>query len=391
MTGREAPRQAGEHTGVIQQITEGKLIIESVIEARQLLKVYPKDPALQRVYADLLLAEDRPQEAYRAYGEAAEGFIAAGMNLQAIVAKILQWSLQKPDHSQGRAFHTLLHEGGADANPLQRFFARLSYPELVAVMRRFVRVKLKAGQDVKKAGDPAKEVFFVVSGTLKESYPRSNRQASTLIAANDIFGDIFPLDRETASQATIKAVTDVELVKIAKPVLRTTCKKHPHIEQLLRQLHKAGRYPSRPWQTVRRNHRYGLPTKAVLYPAGFSGAPAKLHEAIALDLSLGGTCIELAPETNLPGNWPDMGNRVAIRLDLLNDTISLDVEGTVVWIRREGQQQEPALIGVKFDELETNDRELLEEYCLGSIGEQNLLWSLWESIIQPQSGASQSQ
>ncbi len=391
MTLKETPIPEGGHTGVIQQITEGKLVIGSVAEARQLLNIYPSDPALQRVYADLLLDEGRLGEARRIYGEAAEGFIAAGMNLQAIVAKILQWSLQKPDHAQGRAFHTLLHEGGSEANPLQRFFARLSYPELVTVMRRLVRVRLQAGQDVKKAGDPAKEVFFVVSGTLEESYPGTSRQAATLIAANDIFGDIFPLDRETASRATIKAVTDVELVKIAKHVLRSACHKHPRIEQLLRQLHKAGQSHSRPWQTVRRNRRYGLPTRVALYLDGQSGTPAKSHAGIALDLSAGGTCIELTPETGLPVNRPDIGDKVAIHLDLLNDTIALDITGTVAWIRSNAGQPEPILLGVKFDELETADRELLEEYCLGSIGEQNLLWSLWESIIQPQRGVSQSQ
>lgn len=391
MSGKEAPIPAGKTAGVIQQITEGRLVIDSLAEARQLLDIYPSDPALQRVYADLLLEDGQTAEAYQVYGQAAEGFIAAGMNLQAIVTKILQWSLQKPDHSQGRAFHTLLHEGDAENNPLQRFFARLAYPELVTVMRRFVRVKLAAGQDVKKAGDPAKEVFFVVSGTLEESYPASKPKTSTLIGANDIFGDIFPLDRETACLATIKALTDVELVKIAKPVLRAACNKHPNIEKLLRRLHKAGRRQPRPWQTVRRNRRYGLPTKVTFTLGKEANDRSGPHEGIALDLSLGGTCIEPVSPSNLPEQWPDDGQKIFIRLDLLNNTIYLDLKGIVVWKHCENGARSPVLLGVKFYQLEDADRELLEEYCLGSIGEQNLLWSLWESIIQPQRGANQGQ
>ncbi len=415
MREKNSPTISGETIGVIQQISEGKLRIESVDEAEQLLHIYPDDPALQRVYADLLLEDNRLTEAYEVYGKAAEGFIAAGMNLQAIVAKILQWSLQKPDHSQGRAFHTILHEAGADLNPLQRFFARLSYPELVTVMRRLVRVRLVSGQDVKKAGDPAKEVFFVVSGTLEETYPADRDSVSVLIAANDIFGDIFPLDKQTASSATIKALTDVELVKISKPVLHSACQKYPNIEKLLRKLYKAEKTPSRPWQTVRRNPRYGLPTKVTLTfddPNDLDGS-AKItnnhssstiqrsfnppqsqkerYEGIALDLSVGGTCVELTPQQQIPQGHPGYGQSATISIDLLNDTICLDLKGTVVWTRHGSNQHESVLLGLKFHDLETADLELLEEYCRGCIGEQNLLWSLWQSIIQPQQEERQIQ
>jgi hypothetical protein len=40
------------------------------------------------------------------------------------------------------------------------------------------------------------------------------------------------------------------------------------------------------------------------------------------------------------------------------------------------------MVGIQFDSLVTNDRELLAEYCAGGVGEQNLLWSLWNSMVR---------
>ena len=41
------------------------------------------------------------------------------------------------------------------------------------------------------------------------------------------------------------------------------------------------------------------------------------------------------------------------------------------------------LIGIRFDPLNSMDRELLIEYCSGNYGEQNLLWSLWDTMVKP--------
>lgn len=378
---------------IMQRILDGTLTIESVEEFREILDIYPDDPILRRKYADLLVEKSELDHAIAAFGLAAELFIDQGMNLQAIVAKILQWSIEQPTHQEGRRFHELLRDEGAQYTPLQRFWASMGYAELVTIMLRLVRVRLLTGEKIACVDDPANEIYFVVSGTLAETWsPDCQVEASRagvdtepiLLGANDIFGNIFPLDKPTVSYTDIVAISDVELVKIAKPVLAEACKTHPHIEHLLREIYKPDNVDKcdRAWQTVRRTIRYGLPTKVELSGAQELGKDnAWSHTGIAVDLSLGGLCVDLGPRGSEHGLRK--GQSVELSLDLLNEVAILDLTGKIVWHRQqETEKGNSTLIGIRLDTLKAADRELLTEYCAGSVGEQNLIWSLWDSLVK---------
>jgi hypothetical protein len=206
-----------------------------------------------------------------------------------------------------------------------------------------------------------------------------------LLGANDIFGNIFPLDEPTVSYTDIVAVTDVELVKIAKPVLWEACQAHPHIEHQLREIYKPENVDKcdRAWQTVRRTIRYGLPTKVEI--SGKLSRQADrpwYHTGIAVDLSLGGLCVDLGPHA-AEHQGLKKGRTVELSLDLLNEVAILDLAGKIVWHRNQTTEKgDSTLIGIRLDPLNTTDRELLTEYCAGSVGEQNLLWSLWDSLVK---------
>jgi tetratricopeptide (TPR) repeat protein len=86
---------------IMQRILDGTLTIESVEEFKEILDIYPDDPILRRKYADLLVERSQLDQAIAAFGLAAELFIDQGMNLQAIVAKILQWSIEEADPPGG--------------------------------------------------------------------------------------------------------------------------------------------------------------------------------------------------------------------------------------------------------------------------------------------------
>jgi hypothetical protein len=319
------------------------------------------------------------------------------MNLQAIVAKILQWSIKKPTHDQGLQFHKLLSKEGGQHTPLQRFWANMSYPELVTIMLRLVRIRLSAGDNISCVDDPADEIFFVVSGTLAETLSEDCMiEASKagvdiepkLIGPNDIFGNIFPLDRPTASYTNVVAVTNVELVKIAKPVLSRACKKHPRIEKLLHDIYKPENVEKcdRAWQTVRRSTRYGLPTKVeIISQVKAHDSGSRRYTGIAVDLSLGGMCVDLGPVESIADRTNLKGQTVQSILDLLNEVAILDLSGKIVWQREQTTEKGTfLLIGICFDPLNVTDRDLLIEYCSGNVGEQNLLWSLWDTMVKPE-------
>ncbi len=384
---------------IMQRIFDGSLSIDSIDEFKEILNIYPDDPLLFRMYADLLSGKRKTSESAQAYDQAASLFIRQGMTLQAVVSKILQWSIQVASHDQGREFHSLLHSEGARHTPLQRFWAGMSYPQLVAVMRRLVRVRVESGYKIISCGDPADDIYFVVSGSLAEiPSPECQEEAfrtgveieQKIIGDNDIFGDIFPLNGPSFSRLDIQTVTHVELVKIAKPVLYDICTKYPQIEGLLRELYKAENRErcDRIWQTVRRTLRFGLPTKVELTiePSRLKGESWK-QIGIAQDISLGGMCADLGSlDSNNGRRRPFLkGRNVRLSLELLNET-NLSLAGRIVWhrehITRKGSNH---YVGIHFDSLSKSDREALEDYCKGSAGEQNLLWSLWDNLVRTDS------
>jgi len=380
---------------IMQRILDGTVSITSAEEFKDILGIYPLDPFLHRKYGDLLFDLKRPTEALRSYERAAQLFIERGMSLQAIVAKILQWHIQKPSHEEGRRFYAMLHEEGSRQTPLQRFWARMSYAELVAVMRRLVRVRLAGHRKVTRAEEPADQIYFIVSGTLWEMPPPDCASEATragvdieptLLGPNDIFGDIFPLNQPTVAVSEIQTVTEVELVRISKDVLYSICTKYPQIQALLQEIYKSENRQNcdRSWQTVRRALRFGLPTRtAIRCPAVGTTHSAWACAGIAVDLSLSGMCVDLgsalakSPKQNLRGRL------VQIKLDLLNDVALLNLSGKIVWQRQQKTSKGSiTLIGVRFETLSAMDREMLTEYCSGSVGEQNLLWSLWDSMVK---------
>jgi len=47
--------QVSKHISIAKHIVDGSLTIDSVKELRNILRIFPNDPALHRVYADLLV------------------------------------------------------------------------------------------------------------------------------------------------------------------------------------------------------------------------------------------------------------------------------------------------------------------------------------------------
>lgn len=389
------PISESQNYSVMQRVIDGTLKVASMEEFEEILNIYPEDPWLHRKFADFLLDRSHLDRAMELLDKSAKLFVNNGMNLQAIVAMILKWSIQKPSHQQGRFFQALLHDRGSQSTPLQRLWAGMNYSELVTLMLRLVRVRLVAGDKITSIDDPANEIYFVVSGTLAETLSEACREEAAmagietepvLLGANDIFGDILPLDQPAVVHKDIVALTDVELVKISKRALLDACQKHPNVEALLGEIYKPENRETcdRSWQTVRRAERYGLPTKVEINSLAVPAIAAPWrYTGIAVDVSMGGACIDLGTAPNMSGRSPCKGQFVALQLDLLNEVATLDLKGRLVWHREEATQDGAVTyIGVRFDPLSPADRELLTEYCAGDVGEQNLLWGLWDSMVR---------
>jgi len=382
-----------KQNSLVGRIIDGSVTIDSVTKFEDLLRVFPNDPGLHRVYADLLKKEKSLTAAAEAYGSAAKLFIASGMTLQAIVSKILEWQIFKPSQQEGQAFYTALHEGRHKDRAVQRFFAGMTYPEMIAFINKLMPRNFPAGVMVKKFGDEENTLYFVVSGALEqtdyhrlETGGRIQKKSTKDLVENDFLGEIYPFEEENVSQSDIKTITRVELAKISKSNLMNVCRKNPDLKLLVGNLYnrRSGFVEKEFNRTVRKTARHRLPTQVNLKIFQDEAGKVPLEvSGFTEDMSLGGARVVLGAKYETGYADSLTGKNVKIKIGLPTASNKLSVLGTIVWSKEvylEGKTT--AVVGIQFKEMTDTDRRLLEDYHYGSEGEQNLIWSLWGSLME---------
>jgi hypothetical protein len=379
---------AVEQGSIIEQILAGQIDINSVEEFENLLDVFPGDPDLYRKFADMLAERKQVQAALVAYNKAAMLYLDAGMVLQSIVAKILEWSIVKPSHQEGRDFHTMIRRKGAGDMPSQVFFSQLNYAEMVSLMRRLTRVRLSPGDVIYETGQEASDIYFIVSGALTETLPGvadDMPPTDIALAENDIFGDIFPLEEHSVYRARVVAVSAVELVKISKPVLKATCYRYPQVRGLIERLSRV-RAPhggDRSWQTVRRTCRYCLPADVTLTFDSEGTDEKRAVHGTTRDLSTGGVCVVLKNDTTRA----DMEKlrRHPLMLTILegNRMVIDGLSGKVAWQKTVGGGTRATyIVGIIFDPMAEETAIALNAFCTISNDEQDMIWNLWNHLVR---------
>jgi len=377
---------------VVNRIIDGSITIDSVEEFEDLLKAFPNNPRLHRVFADRLL-EEKSVNAAEEYKTSAQLFIKAGMPLQAITCKIFEWRITKPSKEEGVVFHSTLCECNPQNIETQKFFTKLSYEEMIALMTKIVPHNYPANTKLKKFGDEENVLCFIVSGALEETnYHRLEedekvqKKSTANLIEGDIFGEIYPFEEDKLSESDIESITRVELLKISKLKLTALCGEHPNLNLLMRNLCKFRFESNREMysKTIRKTTRHQLPMQVnltIFYEE--SGKPPLNLSGFTDDISMGGTCVVLGAKYQTGDIAHLTGKNVKIQMSLPIESISLNILGSIVWgkeIPVEGK--ETAIVGVQFKEINQVDRGILKGYCCGSEAEQNLIWSLWDSLME---------
>jgi len=377
---------------VINRIIDGSITIDSGEEFKDLLKAFPNNPRLHRVYADRLL-EDKSINAAEEYKVSAKLFIEAGLPLQAITCKIFEWRIIKPSKEEGLAFHSALCECNAQNIEVQKLFTKLEYEEMIALMAKMVPHNYPANTMLRKFGDEENELCFVISGALEETHyhrleadEKVKKKSKTNLIESDIFGEIYPFEEDKLSESDIESITRVELLKISKLQLTALCTEHPNLNLLMRNLCKY-RFESnreRHLKTVRKATRHQLPMQVNLKIfQEETGKPPLNLSGFTDDISLCGTCVVLGAKYQTGDITHLTGKNVKIQMSLPIESIRLNLLGSIVWgkeISVEGKKT--AIVGVQFKEINQVDRGILKGYCFGSEAEQNLIWSLWNTLME---------
>ena len=378
---------------IVSRIVDGSVSVDTIAELNNLLKAFPNDPWLQRIFADLLKRDKSFYAAADAYGAAAGLFIKKDMLLQAIVSKILEWKILKPSVREALAFYSSLHERKSKNTGVRDFFIKMTYPEMMAIMEILELRHFPAGNTLKRFGEEENDLYFVVSGTLEEAiYHRTQKEgklqkkSTKTLVENDFFGEIYPFNEEKESQSSVETITRVEFAKCSKSGLMAICRKYPNIKRIINTLYQ-GRSTSDPPHVpgiLRETVRHRLPTQVniKIYSDTPDKAPLNFN-GFTENISLGGACIILGG--NYKTGYFDtlVGKKVKIQIYLAVAFVSLSILGTVVWstgVSLEGRKT--VALGIQFSGMTDADRRLLNSFHYGSEIEQDMIWSLWDSMME---------
>ncbi len=352
---------------ITEQIANGSIRINSTKEFERLLKLFPSDPKLIKAYADLLSKENFLDSALKLYRKAAILFIDSGSMIDAVVSKIRQWKIAKPTYQDARLFFTALHEANFSRSPLNIFFAKLSSPEMFAIMRLFDVIELPASQMVSKVSESEKDLNFIVQGTFRKTTYKPQKgndetifkKSSLMLTENHFFGKIFPFDKENCSQSYIESKSQAELITISKKSLKQICKKYPNVEIAIKGLYEFESRISEEDQYIRmqKGGRYKLPIRMSLeiYPQNSFNYPI-IVEGYSKDTSIGGTCVVLDEKDmevhSSIASFHKSTKDAKVKISMSIEALKLKVSGNIVWTQKihvDGKQT--LALGIKFDEM----------------------------------------
>jgi hypothetical protein len=224
-------------------------------------------------------------------------------------------------------------------------------------------VRLPAGTIVKKNGEGEKDLFFVVSGALRETIyqpVQSGRdvlykKVNLNLAESDFFGNVYPFDEEKLSQSYIEAITQVELVKISKDHLVKICRKYPEVEQgildLIQSRPDSGQ--EKTLLTERKGGRLNLPINvSVQIDKDSSGGNPLILDGCSRDISIGGICVILAELDEFKASFSRSIKNSDVHVSLPSEAMALNVSGTIIWSREvQSEDERTFLLGIQFKKM----------------------------------------
>ena len=380
-----------EHSDVVSSILDGSRTIDGLEEFKEILGTDPENPSLLRVYGDFLVRDKMLDEGARAHKKSADLFMKSEAIIQAILSKILQWSVIKVSERECRSIYRTLRDIKSEEIPALHFFARMTYSELIAVIGELEQVQSSAGQVLRELNDPELGIFFIASGHLSEdvnhhSSTEKLEQSATTLTENMFFGDIYPFEEEKLSLSRVETITNVRLLRFSKPDIISVCRNYPNIRFLIMELcqTRSGSDSQRYSYLVRAATRYQLQTKVILkiFPDKENESPVVL-KCILDDVSKSGACINLG-EKYWTGLSADLvGKRAKMLINIPKPSLSFEVTGNIMW-KREVPHDETThiLVGFQFIQMSEDDFNFLKKYCYVGDGEQDMIYSLWESYVR---------
>ena len=371
---------------ILEQIREGPIASDSVEALESVVKEFPEDPELLKLFADFLAAMGSGESAAQHYGKASEIFLGVGRLLHAVVAKMLEWRYDRPSRKTLLHFLSSIGVHPHDESPVNKFLQSLWPAELKALFSQFSCHRFPSGKIIRNIGEPETHLWFVLAGELEKSYyqlagnkPTVNQQGlqqrlSRLLKQNHVFGDVFPFTENCISQSVIETASGTEVIAIPRGRLIQVCKKFPKVELgILKLLQVCSEIRAdSPFGKARRGERHAMQVNMTveIHPAG-APKPVVVLNGSARDLSISG--VSFIPETNgdgLPLNLPSLvkdPDHQRVRVAISSEALSMSIPGQIVRTRELMVNGNRTLsLGIQFDDVSPPRARRLLSLCGGN-------------------------
>ena len=366
--------QISTSKGIVDHILKNNIVLHSPEILHKLLKKYPDEPGLIRVHADQLKKNGVLDGAAGLYSKASKLFLVKGKIPAAIALKIMQWRISSPAKAEVKNFLLNLAQVVGDDTPVKSFFCHLNFQESMALFSPLEIIHLPPDHTVKKVGDLEDGLYFVISGTLKDSMyntidnrEKVYRAPNLYLNANDYFGDIYPFDRDKKSNSYIETKSQVELLKIPKEKLRKICTKYPKIEYgLLNLLKVRSKVPIDDLHEKLRDARriqlkLDLGVDIIL---NGSQNTSICMSGFSSDVSIGGMCFML-DEMSLNSSSEILSlekgiKNAKVQVNFPIEDLKVSIPGTIVWLSAVSHEGRKTIaLGVQFDKMSPKLKGLL--------------------------------
>ena len=366
--------QISTSKGIVDHILKNDIVLHSPEILHKLLKKYPDEPGLIRVHADQLKKNGVLDGAAGLYSKASKLFLVKGKIPAAIALKIMQWRISSPAKAEVKNFLLNLAQVVGDDTPVKSFFCQLNFQESMALFSQLEIIHLPPDHTVKKVGDLEDGLYFVISGTLKDSMyntidnrEKVYRAPNLYLNANDYFGDIYPFDRDKKSNSYIETKSQVELLKIPKEKLRKICTKYPKIEYgLLNLLKVRSKVPIDDLHEKLRDARriqlkLDLGVDIIL---NGSQNTSICMSGFSSDVSIGGMCFML-DEMSLNSSSEILSlekgiKNAKVQVNFPIEDLKVSIPGTIEWLSTVSHEGRKTIaLGVQFDKMSPKLKGLL--------------------------------
>ena len=359
---------------IVDHIVKKDIVLHSPEIMHKLLKRYPDEPGLIRVQADHLKKNGVLDGAAGLYSKASKLFLEKGKIPAAIALKIMQWRISSPAQAEVKDFLVNLAQVARDDTPVKSFFCQLNFQESIALFSPLEIIHLPADHTVKKVGDLEDSLYFVISGTLKDSIyhtidnsEKVYRPPNLYLNANDYFGDIYPFDQDRRSNSYIETKSQVELLRIPKEKLRKICTKYPKIEygllDLLKIRSKASINESHEKLRDARRIQLKLDLEIEILLNGSQNTSICLS-GLSSDVSIGGMCFmldEMSFHSSSEISSFEKGIKHAkVQVNFPIEDLKVSIPGTIEWLSTVSHEGRKTIaLGVQFDKMSPKLKGLL--------------------------------